>query len=80
MYEFFSSGFFGYGEPGNFKYYSFAHLIPLLVLLFAIILTYFKQDKIRKWIYEERARFIFSFIMMLVEMSFFGAYYMLEMN
>ena len=71
MYEFFSDGFFGYGEPGDFRYYSLSHFIPILLLIIAIIFTYYKQDQIRKWKYEERFRFIYAFIMLMVEMSFF---------
>ena len=71
MYTFNSDGFFGYGEPGNFKYFSFFHFLPLVLLGLAIILTYYKRDFFRKWKYEERSRYIYAFIMLMVEMSFF---------
>ena len=71
MYEFFSGGFFGYGEPGDFKYFSVAHFIPLILLGIAIVVTYYKQDSIRKWKYEEKFRYFLSFIMLIVEMSYF---------
>ena len=71
MYTFYSDGFFGYGEPGDFKYFSFWHFLPIFLLIIAIIYTYKKQDNIRKWKHEERFRYIFAFIMMIVEMSFF---------
>lgn len=71
MYVFYSDGFFGYGEPGDFRYFSFFHFLPLLILLATIIATYHKQDALRKWKYEERARYIYAFIMMIVEMSYF---------
>jgi hypothetical protein len=31
--KFFKDGFFGYGEPGDFTYFSLAHFVPILVLL-----------------------------------------------
>lgn len=71
MYEFYSSGFFGYGEPGNFKYFSFWHFLPLVLLLIAIILTYKYQNFLRQWKYEERFRYILAFVMLIVEMSYF---------
>ena len=71
MYTFYSDGFFGYGEPGNFKYFSFWHFLPIALLVVAIILTYKNQEKIRNWKYEERFRYILTFTMMIVEMSYF---------
>ena len=71
MYIFYSDGFFGYGEAGDFRYFSFFHFLPLLILMAAIVITYFKQDSLRNWKYEEKARYIYAFIMMIVEMSYF---------
>ena len=44
--EFFSEGFFGYGEKGNFKYFSFWHFLPIILLIAGIILTYIYREKI----------------------------------
>lgn len=71
MYIFYSDGFFGYGQPGDFKYFSVAHFMPLIILLIAIVMTYYKKDTIRNWKHEERFRYFYSFIMMIVEMSYF---------
>ena len=71
MYGFGSEGFFGYGEIGDFKYFSFWHFLPLILLAISIIYTYIRQDRIRNWKYEERFRYILSFVMMMVEMSYF---------
>ena len=71
MYIFYSDGFFGYGQPDDFKYFSVAHFMPLIILLIAIVMTYYKKDTIRNWKYEERFRYFYSFIMMIVEMSYF---------
>ena len=71
MYTFYDDGFFGYGDAGDFKYFSFWHFLPLILLGLAIIFTYIYQNKIRNWKYEERFRYIFAFVMMIVEMSYF---------
>ena len=71
MYTFNSDGFFGYGEVGDFKYFSFWHFLPIVLLIIAIILTYKNRIKIRNWKYEERFRYILAFTMMIVEMSYF---------
>ena len=71
MYTFYSDGFFGYGEVGDFKYFSVAHFVPLIILAIAIVVTYLKREAFRNWKYETRARYIYAFIMMIVEMSYF---------
>ena len=38
--EFYKNGFFGYGEVGDFKTFSFWHFLPIILLIAAIILTY----------------------------------------
>ena len=71
MYTFYSDGFFGYGEVGDFKYFSFWHFLPIVLLIIAVYLTYKNQEKLRNWKYEERFRYILAFTMMIVEMSYF---------
>ena len=71
MYEFYDGGFFGYGEPGDFQYYSMMHFLPILILVGGIILVYRNREKIARWKYEGRFRFIIAFVMLMVEMSFF---------
>ena len=44
---YFSKGFFGYGEMGNFRQWSLAHFMPIIVAISAIILIYKFQDRIR---------------------------------
>ena len=70
-FDFHSEGFFGYGKYGDFQYYSLAHFVPLILLALAIILTYRYRESLRKWKYEERFRYILSFVMIIVEMSYF---------
>lgn len=69
--QFFSEGFFGYGEKGNFKYYSIAHFIPLILLALSIFLIYRYRDTFRSWKHEETFRFWFAFVMLMAEMSYF---------
>lgn len=69
--QFFSSGFFGYGEKGNFKYWSFAHFAPIILLIAAIYLIFRFRKQLREWKHEETFRFIFAFVMLMVEMSYF---------
>ena len=71
MYTFFSDGFFGYGEPGNFKYFSLAHIIPIVLLIVAIFVTYKYKEKLRNWKYEQRFRYILSFIILFFEMAYY---------
>ncbi|MBR7182224.1 MAG: TIGR02206 family membrane protein [Clostridia bacterium] len=68
---FYSSGFFGFGEKGDFKYWSLAHFIPLILLLVAIFLIWRYREWFRNWKHEENFRFIFAFVMLMVEMSYF---------
>lgn len=70
-YEFFSDGFFGYGAEGDFVPYSLMHFIPIAVIILAIVFIYLKRDSLRSWKYEGRFRYIYAFIMLLSELSFF---------
>ncbi len=69
--QFFKDGFFGYGEKGNFKYFSLAHFIPLILLVLAVFLCYRYRNKFKNWKHEETFRFIFAFVMLMAEMSYF---------
>lgn len=70
-YTFESSGFFGYGEKGDFKYWSFAHFAPLILLALGIFLIIWYRKKIANMKKEGTLRFIIGFIMLMVEMSYF---------
>ena len=69
--NFFKKGFFGYGEKGNFKYWSFAHLMPIIIYGIAIFLIFHYREKIKNWKHEENFRFIFGAAMMFAEMSYY---------
>ena len=68
---YFSAGFFGYGEKGDFQQWSLAHILPILLAIGAIVFIWFKKDRIREWKHERTFRFIYAFIMILCEMSYF---------
>lgn len=46
---FFSSGFFGYGEKGDFKAFSLAHILPILLGIAAVLLLWKYGKRIRSW-------------------------------
>ena len=68
---FYDQGFFGYGEDGDFKAWSLAHIVPILLAAVAIVLIYKNSSAIRSWKHEENFRYIFIFIMLMWEMSYF---------
>ena len=69
--QFFKDGFFGYTEKGDFKYYSIAHFVPLILMIAAICLVWRYRDRLRNWKHEENLRFWLAFVMLLAEMSYF---------
>ena len=69
--QFFKDGFFGYGEPGDFTYFSLAHFVPLLVLIAAIWLVWHFRDRLRIWKHEETLRFLMAFTLMILDMSYY---------
>lgn len=69
--QFFSEGFFGYGEKGDFQYFTIWHFLPIILLIAGIILTYRYRDKIRESKHEKTFRLILGTTMMIVEMSYF---------
>lgn len=71
MYDFSNEGFFGYGENGDFQYLSIWHILPILLLVAAVVLVWRKREVIRSWKWEGRFRYILSFVMLIVEMSYF---------
>ena len=71
MYQFYSEGFFGYGDLGDFHPFGLWHILPILLLVAAAVLTRRKREAIRGWKYERRFRYILSFVMLMAEMSYF---------
>ena len=69
--DFYKDGFLGYGEVGDFTYFSIWHFLPILLLIGAVILTYIFRKSIKEWKYEKYIRYTIAFIMMIVEMSYY---------
>ena len=70
-YEFYNEGFFGYGEKGDFDYFSLEHFLPIAFMLFAIFMIYRFREFFREWRGEENFRFVLAFIILIVEMSYY---------
>ncbi len=71
VYEYYHEGFFGYSLTPVFEEFSLAHLLPIVVLLTAILLTYFLRAKIRVWKGEEAFRFILGAVLILNEAFYY---------
>ena len=69
--QFYKDGFFGYGEKGDFQYWSLAHFIPLILLAVGIFLVIFYREKLRNWKHERAFRFVLAAILILLEMSYY---------
>ena len=70
-YTFYTDGFFGYGEKGDFSYWSLEHFLPILLLAAAIVILYRLRFRIRDWKQEENLRFAMGFVLLIVEMSYY---------
>lgn len=64
-------GFFDHGEVGDFRYFSLAHLIPILVMLGLIYLLYRYGKNLNEWKHEETLRIVFAIVLLLSDMSYF---------
>lgn len=69
--EFYKNGFFGYGEVGDFKTFSFWHFLPIILLIAAIILTYIYREKIRNFKHEPTIRLCLGIFLLIIEMSYY---------
>lgn len=67
----FLSYFFGEGKTEEFKNFSLAHFIPILVGLGVIFLIYFLRERIEKSKYEITLRYILAFSLIISEMSYY---------
>ena len=70
MKEFFAY-FFGAGEKGEFRDFSLAHIIPILLAAGVIYLIYRYRDKIREHKHETVLRYFLAFAMIVSEMSYY---------
>lgn len=70
MKEFFSY-FFGAGDTVEFKYFSLAHILPILLLATVIFLIIKFAKNIKNCKHEERIRLTLAFTLIITEMSYF---------
>ena len=71
VYEYHSTGFFGYSDTVIFKYFSFAHLLPIFLLGIGIFLLYRFKDKLRNWKHEDAFRSAFGVLLILNECAYY---------
>jgi hypothetical integral membrane protein (TIGR02206 family) len=56
---------------GEFRYFSLAHVVPILIMLGLIYLLYRYGSKLREWKHEETLRIVFAIVLLLSDMSYF---------
>ncbi len=71
VYEYHSEGFFGYSETPIFKYFSLAHLLPILLLAIGIFLVYRYRDRLRDWKHEDTFRTLMGVLLIFNECSYY---------
>ena len=71
VFEYHSEGFFGYSETPIFKYFSFAHLLPIILLGIGIFLVYRFREKLRNWKHEDTFRTIIGVLLIFNECSYY---------
>lgn len=69
--NFYRNGFFGYGNDGDFKYWSVAHFAPIAVLVIAVFLIYRFREKLKNFKHEEEVRFIFGGLCLFFWLSYY---------
>lgn len=70
MKEFFAY-FFGKGETEEFKNFTLAHFLPILVAAGIIYLIFRYRESLKNWKHEEKIRYAMAFIMIVSEMSYY---------
>lgn len=70
MKEYFNY-FFGAGKEVEFKNFTLAHFIPILLLVVIILLIYKYKDKIANFKHEKKICLTLAFIAIVTEMSYF---------
>lgn len=63
--------FFDHGLPGELKYFTLPHLIPIFLLILTIFFIYKYRTEIRNWKYEDNIRLVLAFTMIIADMSYF---------
>lgn len=63
--------FFGAGKEIEFRYFSLAHILPILIAVGIIYLIYRYRNNLRNTKLDEKLRLIISFALIITEMSYF---------
>lgn len=71
VYKYYNEGFFGYSDTVIFKYFSLAHLVPIILLIGAIYLVYRYREKIRNFKHESTLMFIIGAVIILNESAYY---------
>ena len=71
VYEYHSEGFFGYSDTPIFKYFSFAHILPIILMGVGIFLIYRYRDKLRDWKHEDTFRTLMGVLLLLNESAYY---------
>ena len=69
--EFYKEGFFGYGNDGEFQYWSLAHFVPIVVLAVVVCLIYRFRKNLIKFRHEEEVRFLLGGLCLFFWMSYY---------
>lgn len=65
------SDFFGYqNDDYFFHYFSFPHLLPIIVMFFIIFLLFIFKNHIRNYKYEEKLRYIIGSMIIFTQMAY----------
>lgn len=64
-------GFLDNGSPGDFKYFTLAHFIPIILMGIIIFLIIKYKDALRNWKHEANLRLIYAFIMIVMDMAYY---------
>lgn len=70
MVEFFRY-FFGQGTEVEFSLFTFAHLIPILLLFAALAILFKNRESIKQSPYETNFRYILAFMLIICDMSYY---------
>ena len=69
--RFYRDGFFGYGETGDFAYFSAAHFAPILLMLLAVFLIYRFRNRLKGWKWDEDFRFLLGALCLITFFSYY---------
>lgn len=63
--------FFGAGETEEFTNFTLAHLLPILVAVGVILLSWRYREKLQSWKHETAVRYILAFALICSEMAYY---------